>query len=331
MKNRIIILPLLRAVAATMVCLYHFITFQSPDGSLFDEHGTVVQLAHFGLQGVYIFFVVSGFIIPFSLDQAGYKLYNFWQFLLKRFMRLHPPYLLSLVLCGLTFFLYAVWYWQDFHLDWNKILYHVLFIVPFSEHEWYNPVYWTLALEFQFYFVMALMMPLLQRSRLLALGSMILFLLSGFALSDNRMVFLYAPVFIPGISVYLWRTKMLHRWELLVLSGICVALCYRNLSPATAIAVALAIVSLIWLKWYSVISDHIGEWSYSLYLTHNFAGGQFIWFLRSFAVSMFSKVLIIAGAIVISLLFAWGYWKLIEIPSMRWASRVQYKRITKAR
>lgn len=49
-----------------------------------------------GYTGVYISFVISGFIIPYSLHRGGYTLRNFGRFLIKRGIRLYPPYLISI-------------------------------------------------------------------------------------------------------------------------------------------------------------------------------------------------------------------------------------------
>ena len=51
-----------------------------------------------GWAGVEVFFVISGFIIPFTLWQSGYRLKNYARFILKRIIRLDPPYLLSILL-----------------------------------------------------------------------------------------------------------------------------------------------------------------------------------------------------------------------------------------
>ncbi|MHB8208815.1 acyltransferase family protein [Mucilaginibacter sp.] len=45
-----------------------------------------------------IFFVISGFVIPYSLFKANYELKHYFKFLYKRVLRLHPPYLAALLI-----------------------------------------------------------------------------------------------------------------------------------------------------------------------------------------------------------------------------------------
>src|ERR1700722_12839903 len=83
----------LRGLAALAVTLYHCslnVRLPWPQGFL--------SAADFGKFGVEAFFVISGFILPYSLWKAGYVLGDAGKFLLKRLARLDPPYLASIVL-----------------------------------------------------------------------------------------------------------------------------------------------------------------------------------------------------------------------------------------
>src|SRR5436190_8707485 len=52
----------------------------------------------FGYLGVDCFFVISGFIIPYSLHRAGYTIGGFPRFMARRLVRLEPPYLVAIAL-----------------------------------------------------------------------------------------------------------------------------------------------------------------------------------------------------------------------------------------
>ena len=78
----------LRALAVLSVLLYHL----NP------------RLVPGGFVGVDIFFVISGFILPYALHKAGYQPADFFRFMWKRILRLDPPYLVCIVVVlGLNF------------------------------------------------------------------------------------------------------------------------------------------------------------------------------------------------------------------------------------
>ncbi len=52
----------------------------------------------YGYLGVDIFFVISGFVIPWSLYRTRYAIRDYPRFLLKRNVRLYPPYLASIAI-----------------------------------------------------------------------------------------------------------------------------------------------------------------------------------------------------------------------------------------
>jgi peptidoglycan/LPS O-acetylase OafA/YrhL len=45
-----------------------------------------------------MFFVLSGFIIPYSMARASYTVADFPRFVLKRVTRIDPPYLVAIAL-----------------------------------------------------------------------------------------------------------------------------------------------------------------------------------------------------------------------------------------
>jgi peptidoglycan/LPS O-acetylase OafA/YrhL len=94
-KNKIQSLGFLRGIAVLMVCFCHF---GAPliEGSAFSELFKLFKI--YGECGVQVFFVISGFVIPLSMDKGGYRIVKYFTFLYKRVLRLHPPYLFALFL-----------------------------------------------------------------------------------------------------------------------------------------------------------------------------------------------------------------------------------------
>src|SRR5215510_4747208 len=82
MEERNQTIDALRATAALWVCLFHFTV-----GTGIGAHGYL---------GVTIFFVISGFIVPYSMMRGGYTIAAWPRFMLRRLVRLEPPYLASI-------------------------------------------------------------------------------------------------------------------------------------------------------------------------------------------------------------------------------------------
>jgi peptidoglycan/LPS O-acetylase OafA/YrhL len=156
----------LRGVAAIGVCLFHLC---SPTGqpalhSVFPAS----SVTQYGLYGVTIFFVISGFIVPHAMDRAGYQIRHFPQFLLRRLTRLEPPYLASIALVLVLGTVAAAtpgFRGQPYEWSAPQIFSHVGYLTGFLGYRWLNIVYWTLAIEFQFYILMAVVFPLLASSQ----------------------------------------------------------------------------------------------------------------------------------------------------------------------
>jgi peptidoglycan/LPS O-acetylase OafA/YrhL len=83
-ENRLGFLDVLRGAAALLVALYHIGNASPAANPQF--HWVSHSLLNFGSFGVMLFFIVSGFIIPASLERRG-SLVEFW---IGRFFRLVP-------------------------------------------------------------------------------------------------------------------------------------------------------------------------------------------------------------------------------------------------
>src|SRR3974390_2377989 len=92
-NQRIGVINALRAFAAIFVAWGHFVWGQGKYLALSGKYGYL---------GVHIFFVISGFVIPWSLYRGQYALRDYSRFLLKRNVRLYPPYVASIAVTVLV-------------------------------------------------------------------------------------------------------------------------------------------------------------------------------------------------------------------------------------
>lgn len=106
--------------------------------------------------GVSIFFMISGFVIPMSIER-----YSISEFLSKRFFRLVPTYVFvfsfNLLIAFIGFLIFRNQGIEYAYTIRNIIgSYFIGFNTFISGAIWLDPVAWTLAVEITFYFIAAL-------------------------------------------------------------------------------------------------------------------------------------------------------------------------------
>src|SRR5580765_3271068 len=115
---------LLRGIASAMVCYYHL---ARGNADFLPDQNIVKRSATWGWSGVEIFFVISGFVIPFAMFQKKYTIRNFLTFLKKRIIRIEPPYIISILLVVFLNFVSTLSpYYRGaaFHIDWANLFGH---------------------------------------------------------------------------------------------------------------------------------------------------------------------------------------------------------------
>ena len=262
----------LRGLAALAVCLYHT-TLLTPFA-----HGTWASLFHWGYAGVTCFFVISGFIVPYAMHTAGYSLGSAHRFLAKRLVRLDPPYLASIVLMLL------IWYVattapgfrgqpMSTFVSYSDLPCHLVYLCGFIGQPWVSGVYWTLAIEFQFYLLLALIFPLIT----LPIRNMGLMFVGGLTAigmgtgeDDGILIFAYLPIFAAGLLTFLAKIDAVPRgsyWPCLAIIGLVIIYRIGPVPALVAVGTAAAIYgnSIPRLRFLAFL----GAISYSLYLVHS--------------------------------------------------------------
>jgi len=119
--------------------------------------------------GVAVFFLISGFVIPFSLqkNRAG-------AFLTARAWRIYPTYIVCLGI-GLLCVAASSRYWGVAHaFDLHHVLLNALLLHNLAAAPTLDAINWTLAVEIKFYLLAALCWRGMVRSRPLLLGAIAL-------------------------------------------------------------------------------------------------------------------------------------------------------------
>lgn len=341
----------LRAIAALLVLWVHvgdaFVHLDGPNALAGAASQEFISSLNIGRIGVVTFFLISGFVIPFSLHPQ--KPAPVRSFLVQRFFRIFPAYWLSIPLGALT------GYWirgipftaSDFLV--NLTLLQDLFGVPPAEG-----LYWTLLTELMFYALCAVLasMHSLGKPRVLlviastfgaiyALAMLSLWIRHPLVETKLAFDFLNLSIMLCGT---LYRQLLidagptsdrLARFGILaLLAGYLVVLpaitipragFWGNAQVAYALGLLLFLVGERWVRIRTRLTDWLGAISYSIYLFHPVVFMATLWLLQrqpqgSWWRTQHLAVYLLAN-LALTLLLAEAVHRWVEQPSIRLGRR----------
>jgi peptidoglycan/LPS O-acetylase OafA/YrhL len=319
-QQRMETLDVLRGLASLAVCWFHFT--QCGSGLLPD--GWLRATGRPGWLGVEVFFVISGFVIPLSLHRSGYQWRNFGTFVLKRLVRLDPPYLAAI---GIILFLG----WLDgaqSHFSAGQVLTHLGYVNVLVGYKWLNPVFWTLAIEFQYYLFIGLLFPLVASPRWwVRAAALVSFGALGFACRADVYLFHYSFLFMLGMATFHFRSGLANRrlfLALVAMMGVGTWLTLGRGYAAVGVGTAL-IIGFAEIRGRRALR-FLGDISYSLYLLHAPIGMRIIALSMEHATSMAEKVAVLGAALAASIGAATLLHRWVEKPAQKWSSGIRFQR-----
>lgn len=324
MSRRIEIIDALRGFASLAVCWGH-LTHLFPEGSVTRASG------HSGWLGVYIFFVISGFVIPYSLFRVNYKLMKHWQtFMAKRILRIEPSYILTAIISILLWYFFPSWRPYPYRtpdLSFSQALYHLGYLTAIMGHVWVNPVFWTLAIEFQFYILMSFFFPMIvANSKFYRFFAIAFLCFASVAIPSKDLVPKYLCLFGMGIVTFQYRNSLCSFREYII-GIVAVGLCaYFVVGPRPAAAGFLTALIIGFIRM-DIVSGltYLGAISYSLYLIHVPIGVRIINRMQGFASNESQYLALSLFGLFISIISAHTLYKYVEKPTRIWSSRLKYR------
>jgi len=323
-NKRLFELDALRGLAALAVVCYHY--FYRYD-AIYGHKNIPIAWSQPGKLGVELFFMVSGFVIFWTLNRVEKPL----DFIVSRFSRLYPAYWCALTITFTTVFLFGL---PGREVSISDALLNVLMFHEYLDVRHVDGVYWTLTVELTFYFWMFI---LYLTSRIDKVEGVFIFLiiisvLHSFEILNvpiliyKILMLRYLPFFMAGICFY----KIINKDSILVSVGILL------LSLISTIAIYslkhFIIFSIFYGVFYLALSGRMkflsfkplvfmGSISYSLYLIHSNIGFVII---NKFYEMQWNPLLAILSSVFTSILLATIISKYIEMPLLKYI-RTYYK------
>lgn len=341
-------IDLLRGVAAIGVAAFHLYSQNLGPAlmELFPEAAHLLLM--WGRWGVQLFFVISGFVILYTLDERRNfdRPIDLFIYFCRRLCRLDILYICILIFYLISRLYFSEWIGYPFEplpeLNFNfvNVLKNIFYFLP-VEGTLLLPVAWTLAIEVQFYLFMAALFICINRFKLNRYTERIIVAVSFVSLLWPLRVFnveigfwLFPSLFnlLSGAMVYflLYRRTsfsifanaffMVLLLAIFLLSG-------KTHVLATLASYILVVATLTFLP--QIISNNpvsriLGECSYGVYLLHQLVGFMLVTPLARAAIPFISSgpVLLVLG-MATTILLAFFLFHLVEKPSVLLSKRIQ--------
>jgi peptidoglycan/LPS O-acetylase OafA/YrhL len=308
----------LRGLAALLVTIFH-ITGSS---------GLTKQTASyfsFGWVGVDIFFVISGFILPYSMMKTHYKIKAFGIFILKRVIRVYPAYIISIGIGVVMAIITGRYLYPK-----ESIILHILLLNNLFPYPSVSPVFWTLTIEFQFYLLVGLLFYYFSKSNISSLILITALVACSLYVNNASYILRWFPFFALGILIFNKRMTNMPPILFWIFSAAIWFVIAKVHGLPQLIASIFALLFILYAKaekqtLFNRIILWLGTISYSLYLVH--------WEIGRAAVNVSRRILFIHNIEIVkvligigfSILSAWLLYMYIEKPSIRYSKHIKYK------
>ncbi len=314
-------LDLLRVIAAYFVLLYHF-RWEGDDPLTF--------VFKYGYLGVYVFFCISGFITPLAMQWSNYSIRDWKKFLISRFFRLYPAFA---VIAILEIILYAWGGFMGYSYKFDQItlvqvVSNFTWTAEFFKQDWFVPVFWTLAIEAQFTFVILVIYPLLKhRNELVRVATILALIIPTYFIGRTPTFFTYSAIFAMGIIVFCKHNKSIDIFTyfgLMFVAAFCSAegISYYWTTPALFTALFITFVPQLHAR----LIPYFGKFAYSFFLIHITFGGAALFHLRVLPEQWYFQLLRVFLASVVSFFAAWVFYYRVEKPFHEYSRRFKAKK-----
>lgn len=262
----------------------------------------------------------------------GYTIKKVGGFLARRLTRLEPPYLVSIFLVICISILIATLKKVPIQFDYQAILLHFGYLNVFFGKPWLSGVYWTLAIEFQFYILVAFIYPFLSHqnsiTRLITFSFLIVISIVAKKYISDAFIFPHLSLFLMGFACFLWKTNIISKKLLFVKLVILLIITFFNHNKANTFFSLITLI-IIYTNFNIKLNSFyfLGKISYSLYLYHSIIGLELLRYIFYTFINTNNeiyKITFCLASIGICIYFAYIMYNIIEKPSLRWTKKIKY-------
>jgi peptidoglycan/LPS O-acetylase OafA/YrhL len=294
--------------------------------------------------GVALFFLISGFVIPFSLSSNSP-----FRFLIARFFRIFPTYIFTFFITMLILAYSAYTWGEHFSHSFIVMILNGLLVHSFLGVGTIDPVSWTLSIELKFYLLMAVAGSIFLQKKFLHFAFFLVLILVFTRFLP------YAQVnFHPRIWMFVYSFGFDVNYVLFMLIGVVFHQHFKGTVSVVQLVLRssfiFAIFSLNWcigpqayqfpiitgFYFYALIAfsicyfcrnlfrpirllDFFGDISYPIYITHSLIGFTLLKLLMREGFSFGLAICIVLSVI---LLLSWMIHKVIEVPTNKFGKRL---------
>lgn len=313
----------LRGLASLAVCIYHIALGNS---LLFSGESIVKTISSYGYLGVEVFFIISGFVVPYSMYKNHYQWDKLGGFLARRSIRVEIPYITSIFFLLILNYLSSLnsnYKGSEYAINWSDVFANLFYLPDLLQLNWLQPLYYTLKIEFQYYIVIGLIFSLLV-SKTDLFRILVFLVLIGFSFISSIDLFKYIGLFLLGIAAFLFKIEKVELKYFLISTIILLGIIFYQFYIDIVIVSALSLAYIFYMNRENKVLTFLGNISFSLYLIHIPIGGKVINYGLRYVNNDFQKFLLFVLALATSIVVAYIFYLLIEKPAMKLSKQIKY-------